>query len=222
MHCERKSYLLHHSQIGSQQTHPCGVNQLLNLHRPPFLSSCKDRVCELWVGPSSDPKANLPFLHSLCCLYHHRDTNSFSKHTSSLHSFLLFLWSHLCLLLMLHLHLLLFPPSSKRIPKNPGQISCWCRPLTCTSASASASSSAPTTNKTLEEFLPQIQPQKNNNAAATHPLANSPKCRCGSSEILTTKSNNQQNNHLKTSTNTNKNHFSSSQFLRSSCLFNYN
>ncbi len=137
MHCERKSYLLHHSRIGSQQTHPCGVNQLLNLHRPPFLSSCKDRVCELWVGPSSDPKANLPFLHSLCYLHHHRDTNSFSKHASSLHSFLLFLWSHLCLLLMLYLHLLLlFPPSSKRIPKNPSQISCWCRPLTCTSASA--------------------------------------------------------------------------------------
>lgn len=105
---------------------------------------------------------------------------------------------------MLHLHLLLFPPSSKRIPKNPSQISCWCRPLTCTSASASASSSAPTTNKTLEEFLPQIQPHKNNNAAATHPLINSPECRWSSSEILTTKSNNQQNNHLKTSINTNK------------------
>jgi hypothetical protein len=59
----------------------------------------------------------------------------------------------------------------------------------------SASSSAPTTNKTLEEFLPQIQPHKNNNAAATHPLANSPKCRCSSSEILTTKINNQQNKH---------------------------
>jgi hypothetical protein len=139
MHCERKSYLLHHSQIGSQQTHPFGVNQLLNLHRPPFLSSCQDWACELWLGPSSDPKA-IPFLHSLCCLHHHRDTNSFSKHTSSLHSSLLFLRSHLCLLLMLHLHLLLFPTSSKRIPKNPRQISCWCRPLTSLHAPKESSS----------------------------------------------------------------------------------